>query len=89
MPVLHLDIKPENVMLCENRTKAKLGDNGLAMDLTSSSVSFNGGTLAYICPLGFRRGTRTMSSDIYSLGLVLLQLIFWQPDVGKVKQAIK
>ena len=44
MPVVHLDIKPANVMFSENQAKAKLGDNGLAIELTSSIVSFHGGT---------------------------------------------
>ena len=30
---------------------------------------------------------RTIASDIYSLGLVLLQMLLGQPDVGNVKQA--
>lgn len=83
-----MDIKPGNILLCNNRSNAKLGDNGLAIELTSASISCNVGTLDYICPVGLGRGVRTMSSDMYALGLVLLQLIFWQPDVRKVKKAI-
>ena len=45
------------------------------------------GTAAYRCPVAMDTWVYTIASDIYSLGLVLLQMLLGQPDVGKAKQA--
>ena len=43
------------------------------------------GTAAYRCPVAMDTWVYTIASDIYSLGLVLLQMLLGQPDVGKAK----
>jgi serine/threonine protein kinase len=79
--VVHRDIKPSNVLLVEYgtssfRTRARLTDFGIALDaesarLTSDQVTT--GTAAYLSPEQALRLEVTSASDIYSLGLVLLQ----------------
>ncbi|XP_037481930.1 L-type lectin-domain containing receptor kinase IX.2-like, partial [Triticum dicoccoides] len=76
--VLHRDIKPSNVMLGEG-FEAKLGDFGLVQQ-----VSRHGGrgtprttvigSMDYMDPRYIGLGTLSPASDIYSFGLVLLEV---------------
>jgi len=72
--VIHRDIKPQNIFVDEEGTY-KLGDFGIAKIISdfSGSYTMNIGTLAYSAP-EIRintTGKYDISSDIYSLGLVL------------------
>jgi hypothetical protein len=79
--VVHRDIKPSNVMLVEYgtsefRTRARLGDFGIALgsdDARARSGATTTGTAAYLSPEQAAQAEITPASDVYSLGLVLLQ----------------
>ena len=77
-PIRHMDIKPENILLVEGFCDAKLADYGVAKEQESSSTpssSYGVGTQAYICPVAMETAVQTIVSDVYSLGLVLLQML--------------
>uniref|UniRef100_A0A0D9WE42 Protein kinase domain-containing protein n=1 Tax=Leersia perrieri TaxID=77586 RepID=A0A0D9WE42_9ORYZ len=75
--VLHRDIKPSNVMLDEE-FNAKVGDFGLVKQLpangTSHSMTLIIGPLGYIEPEYINTGKASKASDLYSFGVVLLEL---------------
>lgn len=79
--VVHRDIKPSNIMLVDYgtstfRTRARLTDFGIALDSTAIRVTTElatAGTAAYLSPEQVRREPLTSASDVYALGLVLLQ----------------
>ena len=78
--VLHRDIKPSNIMLVNYgtttfRARARLTDFGLALDSTAvpSGGRSTTGTAAYLSPEQVARDGLTPASDVYSLGLVLLE----------------
>jgi len=82
--VVHRDIKPANVMTVDyggwnSRPRGKLTDFGIAMPLeamSAGSAEENGtttGTAAYLSPEQANLQPALPASDIYSLGLVLLE----------------
>ncbi len=84
--VIHRDLKPNNVMLTvdpQNKLQAKLFDFGLSKDtnkngteLSSSGVIL--GTLWYMSPEQARGEDIDQRSDIFSLGVILYQLLTGQ-----------
>lgn len=75
--VVHRDIKPSNVMLDES-FNAKLGDFGLArlIDHTIGikTMTVMSGTLGYLDPECVITGRASAESDVYSFGIVLLEV---------------
>ena len=73
--IIHRDIKPANIFLSA-AGDYKLGDFGVARVAdTASGASTRIGTVNYMAPEVFHGRNYTRSVDIYSLGLVLYQLL--------------
>jgi tRNA A-37 threonylcarbamoyl transferase component Bud32 len=79
--VVHRDIKPSNVLLSPSPSthrefRAKLADFGIAYLIDSAHLTAPGtliGTAAYVSPEQAQGAAPTPATDIYSLGLVLLE----------------
>ncbi|MBM4358560.1 MAG: protein kinase [Deltaproteobacteria bacterium] len=72
--VLHLDIKPQNVIVANGRVpRAVLVDFGIAQALGSVGTGY--GTPDYASPEQLAKEPLTGASDIYSLGIVLYELL--------------
>ncbi|GLT98060.1 hypothetical protein SLE2022_155850 [Rubroshorea leprosula] len=75
--VLHRDIKTNNIML-DSAFNAKLGDFGLAR-LVDHEKGFRttllAGTMGYMAPECHRTGKASKESDIYSFGVVTLEIV--------------
>src|SRR5262249_31398088 len=77
--VVHRDIKPENILLDEDNN-AYLADFGIAQILSKSqSDDMAGmGSPAYAAPEQVVGGITSLQSDIYSLGVILYELLTGQ-----------
>jgi predicted Ser/Thr protein kinase len=82
--IVHRDVKPPNILI-DAKERVRVADFGLAKALKSSrdaSVTQNGtfvGTPSYISPEQARGNEVDFRSDIYSLGIVLYEMIAGSP----------
>lgn len=73
--IVHRDIKPANIMICADGN-AVLMDLGIAWDLSTATTVTAGsfpGTPAYMAPEQLAGHPATAASDVYALGLVLVE----------------
>lgn len=75
--IVHRDIKPQNILM-DAEGNVKITDFGIAMALSATSYTQTNsvlGTVHYLSPEQARGGTANKKSDIYSLGIVMYELI--------------
>ncbi|KAJ1423420.1 UspA [Sesbania bispinosa] len=95
-PIVHRDLKPANILLDRNYV-TKISDVGLARlvppsvadTVTQYYMTSAAGTFCYIDPEYQQTGILTPKSDIYSLGIMLLQIITAKPPMGLAHQVRK
>ncbi|KAK2452152.1 U-box domain-containing protein [Trifolium repens] len=88
-PIVHRDLKPGNILLDRNYV-SKIGDVGLARlvppsvqdTVTQYRMTSTAGTFCYIDPEYQQTGMLGIKSDIYSLGIMLLQIVTAKPPMG-------
>jgi serine/threonine-protein kinase len=88
---VHRDIKPGNILVTREG-RVKVTDFGIARALSESALTLPGTTLGsvhYFSPEQARGETATPASDIYSLGIVLYELLTGRrPWTGDTAAAI-
>ncbi|VEF48448.1 serine/threonine protein kinase with PASTA sensor(s) [Bacillus freudenreichii] len=75
--IIHRDIKPQNILI-DHDGNVKITDFGIAMALTATSITQTNavlGSVHYLSPEQARGGMATKKSDIYSLGIVMFELL--------------
>ncbi|XP_017017497.1 putative mitogen-activated protein kinase kinase kinase 7-like [Drosophila kikkawai] len=96
-PVMHRDIKPQNILFAETLSRLKICDFGSATDV-ATYLSNMKGTPAYMAPEVIQDEKYTTKCDIYSFGIMLWEMMSRQvpyshlenPDNGwAVLEAVK
>ncbi|NRD78829.1 Stk1 family PASTA domain-containing Ser/Thr kinase [Bacillus sp. BRMEA1] len=75
--IIHRDIKPHNILVDHNGN-VKITDFGIAMALSATSITQTNsvlGSVHYLSPEQARGGMANEKSDIYSLGIVMFELL--------------
>lgn len=75
--VVHRDIKPHNIMLTKNG-RVKVADFGIARAASNSTLAYTGsiiGSAHYFSPEQARGGLAGEKSDLYSVGVVLYEMV--------------
>ncbi len=78
--LVHCDIKPHNILLNEYG-HVKVADFGIARATTSSTITYTGsvvGSVHYFSPEQAKGHTISTKSDIYSLGVVMYEMLTGQ-----------
>lgn len=74
--IIHCDIKPQNILL-DDYYNARISDFGLAKLLISQTHTHTAirGTRGYVAPEWFRNIPITVKVDVYSFGILLLEIV--------------
>ena len=71
--IMHRDIKPSNVLV-NSRGMIKLCDFGVATETVNSVANTFVGTSTYMAPERIQGGAYTIKSDVWSVGLTVMEL---------------
>ncbi|MCK1992525.1 Stk1 family PASTA domain-containing Ser/Thr kinase [Peribacillus muralis] len=75
--IIHRDIKPQNILIDKEGT-VKITDFGIALALSATNITQTNavlGSVHYLSPEQARGGMANKKSDIYSLGIVMFELL--------------
>ncbi|KAH7859623.1 hypothetical protein Vadar_003397 [Vaccinium darrowii] len=85
--IIHCDIKPQNILL-DDYYNARISDFGLAKLLMINQSQTNTGirgTRGYVAPEWFRSKPVTAKVDVYSFGVLLLEIITCRKHLGELE----
>ncbi|KAF7814203.1 putative LRR receptor-like serine/threonine-protein kinase [Senna tora] len=85
-PIVHRDLKTSNILLNENM-QAKIADFGLSRAFVNDNDTHistrPAGTIGYLDPEFQTSGNLTKRSDVYSFGIIVLELITGQSAIRR------
>ena len=82
--IVHLDVKPSNIMLSENE-EIKVLDFGISKDISDGQTDKLLGTPSYMSPEQIKGQGIDHRTDIYAVGITLYELIVGKPPFSDSK----
>ncbi|KAF8650859.1 hypothetical protein HU200_063767 [Digitaria exilis] len=86
--ILQLDLKPANILLDYNM-EPKISDFGLARWFGEKQMSVITkdivGTIGYMAPEYYSTGVMTYKSDIYSLGVMIMEILTGEKELCTIE----
>lgn len=82
-PIIHCDIKPQNILM-DDFWNAKISDFGLAKLLVpdqTRTFTMVRGTRGYLAPEWYKNSPISVKADVYSYGVMLLEIVFCRKNV--------
>lgn len=77
--IIHLDVKPANILICPPHLLVKLCDFGNSQRLKAPNKSLTlknlSGTVAFMAPEMLKRNSVSTQSDVYALAITIWQLL--------------
>ncbi len=88
--IIHRDLKPDNILVSYQGDNVKIFDFGLAISDKFEESIKQAGTPAYAAPEQIdKHQDIDQRSDIFSFGLILLEMFTGSPDVNNLKKVNK
>ena len=84
--IIHRDIKPNNILLTNNRRVLKIADFGLAKKINDISLNETiCGSPLYMAPEIMNNNSYNNQTDLWSIGMILFEMLYGLHPFGKCK----